>query len=154
MKTVVSLDPLSDLRQVNDVMEKLFGHSAAGEQFSHANQNIHLPVDIFEKDGALLVRAAVPGVSPEEVHITLEGDVLTIQGEMTESHEMTEAKVYRREYRTGKFTRSVRLPKNLDTSKITAEFDNGFVTVRLPKLEESKPNIVKVVVQNKAAEQA
>lgn len=106
-----------------------------------------VPLDVYEKDNRIFVRAAVPGVKPEELDITFQEGVLTINGETRHEFETDkDAKVYRREYRYGKFARSIRLPEDIDTEGISAKFENGFVTIEIPKRELPKPEVKKIDV--------
>jgi HSP20 family protein len=109
-------------------------------------RNWSLPLDVYERDNTLFIRAAVPGIKPEDLNVSIEENILTITGEMNE--EITEQdKVYRREYRYGKFSRSLTLPENIDTNGIEANFDNGFVKISLPKVEPVKPQALKIPVK-------
>lgn len=144
MNNIVTWSPLRDIRRVEEMFDRLFESTLAGR----TTMTSALPIDVFEREGKLFVKAAVPGVKPEELDITVEENVLTIRGE-TKAEETTEdTKVYRREVAYGSFSRSVRLPENLDFDKIDAEFRNGLVTVSIPYLPEEKPKAVKVSVRN------
>jgi len=106
-----------------------------------------LPLDILEQDGTLKIRAAVPGVEPNELEIQIEKNVLTIRGEISRENESKDEKVYRREVSYGAFSRSVRLPDGLDFDKVDAQFKNGIVTISLPRVPEEKPKSIKVNVR-------
>jgi HSP20 family protein len=109
-----------------------------------------LPVDIFEKDNNLVVRAAVPGIEPKDLDVSIEQNILTIRGE-TRSHFETDekdTKVYRREVSYGAFSRSIRLPETLSFDKADAEFKNGFVTITIPKPEQQQAQPRKLNVRS------
>jgi HSP20 family protein len=92
----------------------------------------------------VVVKTGVAGVKPEEIDITITGDVLTIKGE-TEAEEKVEKDNYiRQERRYGAFQRSVQLPGSLLTDKAQASFENGVLTLTIPKSEKSKPKTIKV----------
>lgn len=112
-----------------------------------ANAGLTLPLEILEKDGKVLVRAAVPGVAPEDLDVSVEDGVLAIRGELKREHEDKDVRVYRREYTYGTFSRSLRLPDDLDLDHVDAEFKNGFVTITLPRVEQPKPEVRKVEVR-------
>lgn len=146
--SIVQFDPINDFRQFSQVMDRLFGSEAT--QRMNQPTAFMLPIDVFEQGDWLYVRAALPGVDPDQIEITVEGSVMTIKGEQTENEEFRDAKVYRREYRFGSFTRSIRLPEDFDGAKVEAEFENGMVMIRVPRREEAKPSVVKVQVKNRA----
>lgn len=143
-KTIVTFDPINDFVQFGRMMDRLLSGGAPRNLTSQSNG---IPVDIFEQDGKLFIKAAVPGVSPEDLDVSVEDGVLTIKGE-TRHEEVTEnTKVYRREYSYGEFTRSIRLPDDLDMESIEAKFDKGFVVISMRRIIEEKPKALKVPVQ-------
>ncbi|HVL39848.1 MAG TPA: Hsp20/alpha crystallin family protein [Fimbriimonadaceae bacterium] len=151
IRSLVNWNPAAELEQFSNVMDRMWNSVLEPTNGSQMT-TFALPVDIFERDGSLFVRAAVPGVKPEDLDISIEKDVLTIRGETKSqwSEEDQNLKVYRREYRYGTFNRSIRLPQNLNFEQVEAEFDNGFVTIRLPRIEEPKPQARKVPVKSAA----
>jgi HSP20 family protein len=145
MRTLVSLHPLAEFKQMVQSMDRAFD-TLWGE--ATAPNLPQIPVDIYERDGSLFVSASIPGIRPEDLDITVEEGVLTIRGETKQEWESNETKVYRREQRFGQFARSIQLPDELDLDRIDAEFQNGMVTVRIPKMEAPKPQSRKVLVRN------
>jgi HSP20 family protein len=136
-RTLLNLDPLAEFEGMSRMLERVLGPRDSRDGGN--GSGLALPVDIYERNNRLFLRAAVPGVRPEDLDVSVENNVLTIRGETQQEWESEpETKVYHREYRYGKFTRSVRLPENLDLDSIDAEFDNGFVTVSIPRLAEEK----------------
>lgn len=145
MKTHVMFDPTHEMTQMARAMERLFeGYSAPGASART------IPLDILETDQALLIRAAVPGIQPGDLEVTIENRVMTLRGTTRSDTDLREAKLYRREIPVGEFTRSVRLPEKLDLNAVDATFDNGLVTVTLPKLPEAQPTTVRVRVREQA----
>ena len=146
LKTIVNATPIAEFRSFDDMFDRLMGiphRTGAGQP-----GNSLLPLDVIERDGALVIKAAVPGVDPEQVDIQIENNVLTIQGELNSDYEETKAKVYRREYSYGKFSRSVRLPEDLDLENVKATFKNGFVTVTLPRQEHPTAKSRRIPVEH------
>ncbi|HET9908844.1 MAG TPA: Hsp20/alpha crystallin family protein, partial [Anaerolineales bacterium] len=90
------------------------------------------------------VKAAMPGIKADEVQIDVTGDVLTIKGEMKHEEETKGKAWHIREHRWGAFERSVRLPTDVVADKAKADFDNGILTITLPKSEEVKPKTITV----------
>jgi HSP20 family protein len=100
-------------------------------------------VDIWETEDALTVQADVPGARPEDFDIDLRESVLTIQAS-TNGVEERWNRVYE-EYRTGNFMRQFRLGQNIDQDKISANIENGVLTLSLPKAERAKPRKIEVM---------
>ena len=92
----------------------------------------------------VVVKAALPGVKPDDVEITIVGDTLTIKGEAKAEEEVKREDYLYQERRYGAFSRSVTLPSGLDTDKAEATFENGVLTLTIPKVEKVKPKQVKV----------
>ncbi len=108
-------------------------------------------VDIREEKDALVLNAELPGLKSEDVSASVESGVLTISGEKKrvteEGDENASYHVVERSY--GRFERSFRLPQSVDSAKVQAAFENGVLTVTLPKAEEAKPRRLDIVVKNR-----
>ncbi len=142
MMKIAQLEPFSEFDRMNRVFDRLF-NAPTGSATSQI-----LPIDLVETDSALMVRASVPGLGPDEIDVTVEDNVLTLRGEHGESQIFENAKVYRREISTGRVMRSIRLPEGYDLDRVEASFDKGIVTVTLPKLEEVKPKTQRIPVRS------
>lgn len=92
--------------------------------------------DVYREGDNLLIRAEVPGMDPEALHIELEGSLLHIKGEKKSEEEIADHDRYLRECRYGSFRRDVMLPEGVAADKIKAEYDKGILTVRVPLPEE------------------
>jgi HSP20 family protein len=103
-----------------------------------------LAVDVYETDEDVVVKASVPGVDPEDLDISITGDTLTIKGETRAEEEVEEENYVYRERRYGAFSRSMTIPTSVRADEADAEFDDGVLTLRLPKTEEVKPKTIKV----------
>jgi HSP20 family protein len=101
-------------------------------------------VDVVEDETAYIVKAAMPGVKPEEVEVTLHNNVLTLKGEAKTDKEIKEENYHLRERRYGSFMRSLTLPAGVKAEQIEAKHEDGVLTVRLPKMEEDKPKKIAV----------
>jgi len=143
MRTLVNMNPTAEARTLEDMFERLFGTPTRPATTSATT----LPLDIYEHDGKLVFTAAVPGIDPKDLDIQIENNVLTIKGETRHENETKEAKIYRREVSYGAFSRSVRLPDNLNQDAVDAEFKNGLVTISIPRIPEEKPKAFKVAVR-------
>lgn len=107
----------------------------------------NLALDIYEKDNALVIKAAMPGMEQKDVKITITDDMLHVEGERKEEKEVKKDQYYMKEYRSGTMSRTVRLPPNVMTDKATATFDKGMLYITLPRMGEAKPHHVEVKVQ-------
>ena len=102
------------------------------------------PVDIFEKDDHLVIRAEIPGVQKEDMYVGIENSVLTLHGERKQETEVKEENAYRMERVYGTFTRSFTLPTTVDGAKVTATYKDGVLEVTVPKAETAKPKSVEI----------
>ncbi len=125
--TLQRWDPFGELSELRMRFDRLFGDLADGRG------RAWIPaVDIVREKGSLVLRADVPGITPDEVKIEVEDDILTISGEHEETTEEKDKEYVRRERRYGSFTRSMALPAGVDPKAIKAETRNGVVEVTIP----------------------
>jgi HSP20 family protein len=106
-----------------------------------------LPLDVYQEDGNLVIKAEVPGVPSEDIDIEVKDNVLTISGETKSEDEVEEENYIRRERRYGSFCRSLALPAEAEGDKAEASFEDGVLTVTVPVAEEPQPEIVKIEVK-------
>jgi len=105
------------------------------------------PVDIFQTgDHELVLKAELPDMTRDDIDITVENFVLTIKGEKKAVSEVKDDQYHHIERRYGTFSRSFSLPQTVDSNRVSAEYKNGVLTVRLPLREEAKPRSIKVDV--------
>jgi len=148
------LSSASELQQMIDFMDRAVGLTWSESTPRTRDIVYNLPVDIWEKNDTYFVRAAVPGVKPENVEITIQNDILTLSGEIRHSWEGDkEVKFWRLEYTYGKFGRSIRLPDHVKTDQIEAAFDNGFVTITIPKTTQQE-RVIRVPIAGVASRPA
>ncbi len=102
-----------------------------------------LPLDVVAEDEAYIITAAVPGLKPEDLKIEVLEDVVTLRGE-TRPQEAEQGHYLLRELHFGPFERRLRLPDVLDAAQAEAQVDNGLLTLRIPKAEQSRPKTIKV----------
>ena len=107
-------------------------------------------VNVEEGVDELILTAELPGISEDDVHLDIENNILTVRGEKREVREEGDDKgnVHVRERRYGSFQRAFTLPKSVTTDKIEAEFDNGILTVRMPKTEQAKSRTIEIKNSN------
>lgn len=106
-------------------------------------------LDVTENNDAFVVKAALPGWKPENVDITFENGALTLKGEVNEENERKDehTRWHRREIRRTSFQRTVTLPTEVEVDKAQAEFENGVLTLTLPKTEVVKPKQIKITAK-------
>ncbi len=102
------------------------------------------PVDIFERNDQLVIRAEVPGVAMEDMDVRIENGVLTLHGERKQETEVKEENAHRMERVYGRFTRSFSLPTTVDAARVTATYKDGILEVSVPKVETAKPKQIEI----------
>jgi HSP20 family protein len=130
MHTIIPFNAVNEIRRMDEVLERLFG----GQTTSQPTTNT-IPIDVVEVEGKFIIRGAVIGIQPEDLSVTVENNILTIKGE-SPSPVVEGAKVYRHENVDGSYSRSLRLPSNLNLEAVTATFKNGYVTITIPRIVE------------------
>jgi HSP20 family protein len=144
---MMPFEPASDLLSLRDAMNRLMEESFIRPTTMitrFAGVAATFPVDLYETDNELVLRAALPGVKPENVDITAMGDELTIKAEIKPPAEDKDVRWHRQERRHGLYVRTIELPITVDTDKIDATFENGVLNVVLPKSAEMRPKTIKV----------
>ena len=150
--------PFGELRQMQDNMDRIwrrFGGSHGGfNGFNHGfNQEENngfeawaAPLDVVADGEDFVVRASMPGVSPDNIHVSIEDNVLTIRGETASHFENTEGSYLMRERRSGSFHRALRLPDTVDQDRAEPRYEHGVLTVTLPKAEAKRARQFEVKV--------
>ena len=128
-------------RVLNDFLPEFNGQAASGLSAAWVP-----PVDILEQADGIRIIAEIPGVNPSDVKISVEDNVLTLQGAKQQVAEEQTERVHRYERTYGAFERSFTLPPTVDTSNIKAAYENGVLTITMPKVEKAKPRQIQVEV--------
>jgi HSP20 family protein len=146
MANIVRWEPFRDLISLREAMDRLFEESFIRPRTGYLAPLSAgaLAVDMYETDQDLVVKSSVPGVKPEDIDISITGDTLTIKGETKAEEKVEKANYVRQERRYGAFSRSLSLPTSIVAEKAKAEFEDGVLTLTLPKAEEAKPKTIKV----------
>lgn len=144
---IVKVDPFREFAAMQDRMNRLFGNVYLRDEDTGIRGSWMPAVDIFETEQHdLVLKAELPGLSQEQIDVTVENGTLVLKGEKKFDPQVKE-EYYRRIERTyGTFHRSFTLPNTVDASRVTAEFKNGVLTVTLPFREEAKPRSINVQV--------
>lgn len=148
---MVRWEPFHNVMSVQDRMNRIFDEAFRGQRGGAEDDwalggNWAPPVDIFEHEGNIVLRAELPGVSPEDVDIRVENNVLSLRGERKFDSEVKREDFHRVERAYGSFSRSFTLPNVVDTEKIQAEYKDGVLQVTLPQKEEAKPKQISIAV--------
>ena len=139
--TVVRWNPSRELVSLRDAMDRLFEDSFVRPIWSGETER-RLPLDVYTTPSEIVITANVPGLKPEEVDITLEGDTLAISGEIPAPLENVEYLFHERGH--GKFSRTLTINVPVEHDKAEATFENGVLSIVLPKAEAVKPKTIKV----------
>ena len=142
-------DPIREFAQLQDKINRAFTDSyGRGYDESLMTTGSWLPpVDIYHNgDHEVVLKAELPDMTREDIDITVDKSTLTIKGEKKLSAEVKEEQFHRIERRYGTFSRSFTLPPSVDATKVSADYRNGVLTVRVPLREEAKPRQIKVEV--------
>ena len=140
--------PADDMIQLSGrlhrMMDDVFGSYPYDAGTSTVNSMWAPPVDVFEDTDDIKLVAELPGIKSEDVKISLENNTLTLRGEKKQVAEEKTERVHRYERSYGRFERVFTLPSTVDPERIEASFDNGILTVVLPKSERARPREIPV----------
>jgi HSP20 family protein len=147
MNNLTRWEPARETMTLREAMDHLFD-DAFTRPFSvmrNGGSTWSTPaIDMYQTNNEVVVKAALPGIKADEVQINVTGDVLTLRGETKQEEEKKDKAWHIREQRWGAFERSVQLPSGVVADKAKADFDNGILTITLPKLEAVKPKTITV----------
>ena len=142
MRSLV-LNPSRIDREMNRVMNSFFGSPAYDNGYDH---DFMPPVNVRDDDDMVSLTFEVPGMDKGDIKIVVEDNILTVSGEREFTDEKSEDNFVRAEIRSGSFSRSFTLPDTVDAEKVSADYKNGLLEVKLPKKEEKKPKQIEVKV--------
>jgi HSP20 family protein len=144
MSNLIRWEPAREMMTLRDAMDRLFDDAFTRPlRLNEGNWSIPA-VDMYQTDDEIVVKAAIPGIKADDVQINVTGETLTIKGEMKEKEEVKEKAYHLREQRWGTFERSIVLPTDVVADKAKAEFENGVLTITLPKAEEVRPKSISI----------
>ena len=140
-------DPFNDLRQIQDTMDRVWRQIGTGGRAGAPEiEAWAVPLDVIRRGDDTVVRASMPGVSPEEIDVSLEDNVLTIKGRTAEEYSEEQDSYLMRERRTGSFHRALRLPESVDPDRVEPRYDHGVLTITIPRAEAKKARQLQVKV--------
>ncbi len=145
MSNLIRWEPAREMMTLREAMDRLFDDAftrplSIRDGWSMANPAI----DMYQTENDVVVKASIPGMKAEDVQINITGDILTLKGEVKQEEERKDKAWHIREQRFGSFERSVALPTSVKTDKAEASFENGILTITLPKADEVKPKTINI----------
>jgi len=149
MSSVIRWSPISDLMSLHSAMDRLFGDTFGLPGQSRTVGAVgegYLSMDVYQTDNEWVIRAAVPGVDPGAVEVTVDGGQINIKGEIKPPADAQPENYWLRENFYGKFSRQVTLPEDALGEQAKAQFVNGVLILTLPKAEPAKPKSVKIPI--------
>lgn len=150
--SLVRWDPFRELEEMGERLNRaIAGRPGLARASEAGREALTVPdwapmVDITETDDEYLIKAEIPEVKREDVKVSVENGVLTMQGERKQEKEEKGKKFHRVERYYGSFLRTFTVPDNVDDTKVRAEFKDGVLNVHLPKTEKAKPKAIDVKV--------
>jgi HSP20 family protein len=152
MAMIRRTSPLGEMLTLRNAVDRMFDDAFWRPTWAGRGlDEYQIPLDVQTTNDALVVKAALPGVKPEDVEITLDGNTLSITGKFDEELEQDEQGYLVRELRRGAFSRSITLSSDLDTEHAKADFENGIVSLTIPKAEQAKPRRIPLTAGNGAS---
>jgi HSP20 family protein len=143
MSKITKWEPFNELISMRRDMDRMFDDFFSRPMTMQPGWNMPT-IDMYQTDDEVVIKATIPGISPEDLDIQITGDTLTLQGEIKHEEKVENAKYHIREHSYQSFSRSLTLPVQVVADKANAEINNGILTLTLPKAEEVKPKVISV----------
>jgi HSP20 family protein len=155
MANITRFDPLGEMVSLRSAMDRLFEDSFVSPMSWRTiggSDAVNPPIDVHETTDEIVVSAALPGMKADDVEITITGQNLTLSGEFKSDDEIKRDQYLYRERRYGTFRRSMQLPVRVQGDKADASFNDGVLTLRIPKAEEVKPRQIRISANGQATD--
>ncbi|MCS7010000.1 MAG: Hsp20/alpha crystallin family protein [Anaerolineales bacterium] len=146
MSSLIRWEPMREMMTLREAMDRLFDE-AFTRPLTLSGFAPMPAIDMYQTDDEIVVRAALPGLKPEDVQLSVTNGMLILRGEFKQKEEKKEATWHIREHRYGSFERALALPVDVETEKARAEFEDGILTIVLPKAEAVKPKTISIKVK-------
>lgn len=143
MSNLTLWEPMREMMSLREAMDLLFD-DAFTRPLSISGVSASPAIDMYQTDENVVVKAALPGLNPEDVDITVTGESLTLRGEYKQETEQNDVNYHIREQRSGSFNRAILLPTDVQSNKAKADFENGVLTITMPIAEEVKPKSITI----------
>ena len=145
MSNLTRWEPAREMMTLREAMDRLFDDAFTRPLSVRDGWSMASPAsDLYQTDNEVVVRASIPGIKAEEVQINVTGDILTLKGEASQEEDRKERSWHIREQRFGSFERSIVLPTDVKSDQAEAVFENGILTITLPKADEVKPKTINI----------
>ncbi len=146
MANLTRFDPFGDMITLRQAMDRLFEDSFVSPLTWRTleGETVTPALDVHQNADEIVVTAALPGIKPDDVEITLTGQTLVIRGEFKADEKVNREQYLYRERRYGSFSRQLQLPVRVEGDKVDATFEHGILTLRIPKAEEVKPRQIQI----------
>lgn len=144
MANLSRFDPFGDMLSLREAMNQLVEESFVNPTRSPSAGSANMPLNVSETPEAYIVEAAVPGVKPDDLDITLQDNVLTLTAETRQEQTKQQENFHRVERRYGRVTRTLGLPARTKADAIQATLENGLLRLEIPKAEEVKPRKITI----------
>jgi HSP20 family protein len=144
--TITRWDPFREMNSLQSTLNRVFQDYGRGNDELLNSGSFVPPVDIYEDQNGITLKMEVPGVSQQDINISLENNTLTVTGERKFEKNEKEENFHRIERRYGAFARSFTLPNTVDAEKVHAAYENGILNIQLAKRAEAKPKQIKINV--------
>ena len=141
-------DPFRDLRQMDDTVNRLWRGFGGTASYRDGAEDWNILIDVIQHKDDIVVKASVPGVKPDEIEVAIEDNVLTLRTERKPDYDLKEVNYLIQERPTGSFFRALHLPDTVDANKIQSSYDNGVLTITMPRAEEKKRKQIQVKVNS------
>ena len=145
MSNLTRWEPAREMMTLREAMDRLFDDAFTRPLSVRDGWSMASPaIDMYQTDNEVVVKASIPGIPAEDVQINVTGDILTLKGEVKQEEDRKDRSWHIREQRFGSFERSVVLPTDVKSDKAEAVFENGILTITLPKADEVKPKTINI----------
>ena len=157
MANITRFDPLGEMVSLRSAMDRLFEDSFVSPltwRTMNGSDGMTPPMDVHETPDELVVSVALPGVKADDVEITITGQTLNLRGEFKADEQITREQYLYRERRFGSFNRTLQLPVRVQGDRAEASFENGVLTLHVPKAEEVKPRQIRISASENGSQPA
>lgn len=144
MADIIRWEPFRTSRRMHEALDRFMDRAFLDAPLFGGFYEGTLPVDVYQTEDEVVVKASIPGIKPEDIDISVTGDTLSIRGEAREEEEEKSGQYHLRERMYRSFARALTLPSSVDPDKAQAEFKDGVLKLTLPKLEEAKTKRIAV----------
>lgn len=141
MANIVRWNPFREMAEMQRALDRMFDDTWRGGWSINGNS---LAIDVHETDNAYTAVLSLPGLTPDQINVRMHDGTLTVSGEIPQPTLPEGGRALIQERAFGQFTRSITLPQSIDADKVEANYENGVLTLTLPKLPEAQPKVINI----------